>query len=168
MSSFAKLPGASLDSVLRGFPWKDLPEGALVVDLGGAEGETSLHLSAALPHLEFVSQDRASVVGDGKAIGPRVRLMAHDFLKTQTTRADVYLFRWIMHNWPGEYCVMILRNLIPMLQEEAYVLINDMIISDSEERTLMEERYMREAHSKTSDAERMMLTPTADRMIYSC
>ena len=52
--------------------------------------------------------------------------MPYDFFTEQPVKdADVYLFRWIFHNWSDGYCINILRNLIPALKNGAMVVIND-------------------------------------------
>lgn len=45
-----------------GFPWKDLPDGAKVVDVGGNVGSVSLVVAKQYPQLKFVVQDRPDVV----------------------------------------------------------------------------------------------------------
>jgi hypothetical protein len=51
--------------------------------------------------------------------------MAHDFFTPQTVVADVYLLRWILHNWSDKYCMRILRALIPALKPGARVVVNE-------------------------------------------
>jgi len=45
-----------------GFPWKDLPEGSTIVDVGGGKGQVSKAIAEAVPHLKFVVQDRPEVI----------------------------------------------------------------------------------------------------------
>lgn len=56
--------------------------------------------------------------------------MPYDFLaQTQPVRdADVYFFRWILHNWSDKYCMLILRNLIPALKPGALVIVADNVL----------------------------------------
>jgi hypothetical protein len=49
---------------LTGYAWGRLPEGSLVVDVGGGVGSQSLTLATHFPHLRFVVQDREAVVAD--------------------------------------------------------------------------------------------------------
>jgi hypothetical protein len=52
--------------------------------------------------------------------------MKHDFFTPQVVKdADVYLYRWIFHNWGDDQSVEILRAAIPALKPGAKVLIND-------------------------------------------
>jgi len=55
--------------------------------------------------------------------------MAHDFITEQPVRgADVYLLRWILHNWSDKYSTQILRNLVPALKPGAKVVICDNVL----------------------------------------
>ena len=49
---------------MAGYTWENIPEGSLVVDIGGGVGSQSLTLATHQPHLRLVVQDRGSVVGD--------------------------------------------------------------------------------------------------------
>jgi tRNA G46 methylase TrmB len=51
-------------SNFAGYGWEHLPEGSLVVDVGGGIGVQSLTLAKHNPHLRFVVQDLESVTGN--------------------------------------------------------------------------------------------------------
>ena len=48
-----------------GYAWGDLPQGSIVVDVGGGVGAQSLTLATHHPQLRFVVQDLESVVPEG-------------------------------------------------------------------------------------------------------
>ena len=74
----------------------------------------------------------------------RVKFMAHNAFEDQLVKgASVYLFRSLLHDWPDESCVKILRRLVPALEEDAMVLINDHIMTGPGELELIEERRAR-------------------------
>jgi hypothetical protein len=50
------------DTELAGYAWENLPDGSLVVDVGGGIGSRSLALALRYPNLRFVVQDREFVV----------------------------------------------------------------------------------------------------------
>lgn len=91
----------------------------------------SIRLASAFPNPHFIVQDLPKAVEGGASSLPpslskRVEFMSHDFFTEQPVKdADVYLFRWIFHNWSDGYCIKILRNLIPALKNGAIIVIND-------------------------------------------
>lgn len=52
----------------------------------------------------------------------RVSFMAHDMFQSQPIEADVYLIKLILHDWPDEEAVKLLRALIPALKPGARVI----------------------------------------------
>lgn len=94
-------------------------------------------------------QDQAHIIEEGSSKVPlslsaRLTFMPHDFLTEQPVKnADVYLFRWIFHNWPDKYCVLILRNLIPALKKGAMVVINDNCLPEPRTLGLWQEEKIR-------------------------
>ncbi|KAI0245830.1 S-adenosyl-L-methionine-dependent methyltransferase [Lactifluus subvellereus] len=115
---------SSADAILEGYGWGNLPEGSLVVDVGGGVGSQSLTLATHHSHLRFIVQDREAVVGDAiqywKTNMPdavesgRVRFQAQDFFEPQRAQKEevsVYLLRMIVHDWADKYCFTILKHL---------------------------------------------------------
>jgi hypothetical protein len=51
--------------IIVGFDWKSLPAGALVVDVGGGIGSSTMRLAKAYPNIKFIVQDLAKVLNDG-------------------------------------------------------------------------------------------------------
>ena len=87
------------------YPFEKLPVGSTVVDVGGGIGTVSLRIMEKVPHVSFIVQDQASVIqiADDGSHGPEanIRFMAHDFFEKQPVKeADVYLFRFILHDHP--------------------------------------------------------------------
>ncbi|KAL9113055.1 MAG: hypothetical protein Q9227_002667 [Pyrenula ochraceoflavens] len=140
MRFFARGPGWDLDLLVKGYEWEDIDVGGKVmVDVGGGQGAVSRHLAAATTRLKFIVQDLPGTAADGKAALPdqlkeRVEFMPHDFLKQQPVEgADVYFFRWIMHNWSDGHCIRILRALVAALKPGARVLIYEWVLSEEQE-----------------------------------
>ena len=106
----------------------------IIYKVGGSNGFVSVGLASAFPQLHFIVQDFEEVVASANVSADhkdRIRFMAHDFLSEQPIKnADVYLFRWIFHNWSDMYCIRILRNLIPALKGGAIILINDNVLPE--------------------------------------
>lgn len=84
--------------------------------------------------MSFVVQDLEPVIAAAQKDVPhdltdRVKFTVHDFLTEQPVQgADIYFFRWILHNWSDKYAIKILQNLIPALKPGAKVIINDNVL----------------------------------------
>lgn len=59
--------------LLEGFDWKSLAADALVVDVGGGAGWTTLLLKKAYPHLRYIVEDRPIVVAHGIKVGLNIK-----------------------------------------------------------------------------------------------
>ena len=99
------------------------------------------HVSAAL------SQDLAHVVSGShvpKNVADRVKLAPHQFFKEQPIKsADIYLFRWISHDWADKYSFEIIRNLIPALKTGSKVVIGELCLPDPGSFPCYTERQIR-------------------------
>lgn len=82
----------------------------------------------AFPALSVVIQDLPEVIAQASPSETHISFMTHDFFTPQPVVADVYLFRWILHNWSDKYCVRILRALVPALKPGARIVINEHVM----------------------------------------
>jgi len=148
MEAFGAGPDISPSFLIKGFPWASLGA-ATVVDLGGSNGAVSVAIAEGHHSLNFIVQDRSEVIQTAKKDGvpahleERIEFMAHDFLTLQPVTADVYLFRYIFHNWPDAYAIKILQQLVPALKPGASVLINDHLLPEPNTASLTMEREVR-------------------------
>ncbi|KAF8886253.1 S-adenosyl-L-methionine-dependent methyltransferase [Gymnopilus junonius] len=110
------------DASLDAFDWKSLPNGAVVVDVGGGVGTSALPLAREFSKLKVVVQDLPAVIKDAGQLwstkmsdavkSGRVVLEAQDFFKPQAKRdVAVFFLKQILHDWSDEYCTKILKNL---------------------------------------------------------
>ena len=115
MTSFAA--NISIDPLAQNFDWASLEStNATIVDIGGGWGPASIGLAQRFPGLNFVVQDLTDVISDGPNHVPselqnRITFMAASCLEEQSVKgAAVYFLRAVLHNFPDEYIVRILRN----------------------------------------------------------
>jgi SAM-dependent methyltransferase len=129
MSFFTTGEGYSLRHLTEGYQWDSFPSGT-VVDLGGSHGDAAFALARKYSGLQLIVQELSHVIENCKEEeGLSVKFMAHDFFEEQPVKdADVYLFRWIFHNWPDKYCIKILKALIPALKKGARILVMDFVM----------------------------------------
>lgn len=123
------------------FPWRDLPHGATVVDVGGGVGGFSMQLLRVYPHLNCVVEDRAEVVRQGEQeVWPqqapdllqsgKVKFLAHDFFKPNPIEgADVYFLRGVLHDWSDEYCVQILIGICNAMSDKSRLLLCEQVMN---------------------------------------
>lgn len=141
-------PGLQPHQALNGYDWASLGA-ATVVDVGGSHGSLSIALADKAPQLRFIVQDRPEVTAVGEKNLPsrlrdRVEFMPHDFFQEQPVKgAEVYMLRWIMHDWSDKYAAKILRALIPALKTGAKVLLIEQIVPGRGEVPVYYERAIR-------------------------
>ena len=134
--------------------WKgEDEERVLMVDFGGGRGHQCVRLRKKYPGLKgrVVLQDLEAVVaGLGSMEG--VEIMAHNFLQLQPVKgqfslhlfwnvlqllteflcvgAKFYYLRAVMHGYPDDKCVNILKNMIPAMNKESKILLDDKVLPD--------------------------------------
>ncbi|KAI9147247.1 putative aflatoxin biosynthesis ketoreductase nor-1 [Paramyrothecium foliicola] len=69
-------------------------------------------------------------------VASRVDFLAHDFLVNiqPVANAEVYFFRVVLHNFPDNVAIAILRNLIPAMKARGKHVINDVVVPRIGER----------------------------------
>lgn len=149
MRFFSGGGGSYIQHLLDAFPWMDPAhdrEDFTVVDVGGGHGSVSVNLAQRTQKIRFIVQDLESEVREGRKVLPetlegRVTFQVHDFFMPQTVvGADVYFLRWILHNWSDEYCVRILRNMVPALKRGARVMVYEHVMEGGVDALLSKKR----------------------------
>ncbi|KAI1787799.1 S-adenosyl-L-methionine-dependent methyltransferase [Ganoderma leucocontextum] len=145
------------NQILQGFPWEELPQGSVLVDVGGGIGAQSILVAEAYPHIHVVVEDREQVVSTAvSAWGPqyahlfesgRMSWGTRDFFEAwpALTLPDigpvgtpaVFLLRHVLHNWRDEDCKrhVLLRSMLTRLRAAAgphtKLLIGDMLLPNA-------------------------------------
>lgn len=94
-----------------------------VVDVGGSHGQVSIAIARKYPDIKCIVQDLPDTISGLDSQVPmdlkdRVSGMEHDFLTPQPVKdADIYLLRWILHDWSDKYCVKVLQSLTPAFEK---------------------------------------------------
>ncbi|KAJ5035134.1 uncharacterized protein L3040_008393 [Drepanopeziza brunnea f. sp. 'multigermtubi'] len=141
--------GYELSHLLASYDWATLDaRSAQIVDVGGSHGFACVALAERFPNLTFVVQDLPQTIASAPALAgdlaARIQFQAHDFTQPQPVRgADVYLYRWILHNHSDKYAVNMLRQLIPALKNGARVVINDHCLPEPGTESARDEKIMR-------------------------
>lgn len=87
-----------------------------IADIGGSYGSLLLEVLQANPHSRGILFDRPEVIAKAKTmfqsidIAHRCQLQEGDFFKFVPNNCDIYLLRYILHNWGDDACIQILKN----------------------------------------------------------
>ncbi|KAF2468415.1 sterigmatocystin 8-O-methyltransferase precursor [Lindgomyces ingoldianus] len=150
MSFLQKFPGLEPSYTVKAYDWASLGK-ATVVDIGGSHGLVSIALAKEFPDLQFVVQDLLKVIEDAKTKAPaelsdRLIFQAHNFFEEQPVKnADIYFFRWILHDWSDKYCIKIIRALIPALKPGARLLFSERCLEPPCTLPLRAEKWNRDS-----------------------
>ncbi|KAL6716938.1 hypothetical protein ACLMJK_004850 [Lecanora helva] len=143
MRFLARGKSSDLEYLVSAFNWNAIDHaGATVVDVGGGVGSVSQFLARSTKHITFIVQDLPGTIEQGRASLPsefqgRVNFVAQDFFQKQSLESpDVYLFRWIMHNWRDSYCIQIFRALIPAIRPSTRIIVFDYTLPETPETQL--------------------------------
>jgi len=95
----------------------DLPDRGVVCDVGGGRGVLLAEILLARPEMRGVLLDSEDVLTEAKAylaergVLERVDLRPGDMFTPFQVTADLYLLKWILHDWSDAACVALLTNL---------------------------------------------------------
>jgi hypothetical protein len=100
--------------------------------LGGSAGHDDISLAKAYPNLKIVVQDLPQVAPVFEREFPadlksRVSFLTHNLFDPQPVSADIYILKWILHDWPDVESVAILKALVPALKPGARVVFIDYV-----------------------------------------
>jgi hypothetical protein len=116
----------------------DVPEHALIVDVGGANGTLVQALLLATPGTRGQVLDLPHVVpgalraAEAAGLGDRFAAVAGDFF-AEVPAADLYLLKTVLHDWDDESCVTILRNCRAAVRPGGRVAVVEMVIGEAGE-----------------------------------
>ncbi|KAF8058207.1 S-adenosyl-L-methionine-dependent methyltransferase [Lyophyllum atratum] len=127
-------------AVIKGFPWGELPQNASVCDIGGGVGTVTMRLAKAYPGLLYKLQDTPKRIQQAQEeiwperfpealIQKRIEFKAMDFLvESPIEHCDVYYLKNVIHDFPDNASITILRNVRNAMAPHSRVLIQEYII----------------------------------------
>ncbi len=108
-----------------------------VTDVGGGEGTLLAGVLAAHPHLTGAVFDtaeglaRAPETIERHGLGGRCAPVAGDFFRSVPEGSDLYLVKSVLHDWPDERTVTILRHCRAVLPPGGTVLIVEPVLPET-------------------------------------
>lgn len=138
----------SINHLIDNYDFGSIGHGT-IVDVGGSHAQVSIAIAQKYPHVKCVVQDLPDTISGLEKRIPenlkdRISGMEYDFLTPQPVQwADIYLFRWIFHDWSDKYCVKILQCLVPALKGGAKIVISDICIPQPGQLGIAADRQLR-------------------------
>jgi O-methyltransferase domain/Dimerisation domain len=130
-----------------------------VVDVGGGHGRLLSAILAANPRCRGVLFDLPQVL-DGApdllrkyGVADRIRIDGGSFFEAVTARGDAYVLKNVIHDWPDEDAIAILRNVRAAAAPGATLLLIEFVIPDHD----------REFIGKWSDIEMLVSLAARER-----
>jgi AraC-like DNA-binding protein len=117
--------------VVAGYDFSGYPT---IVDVGGGHGPLLAAILAAAPASRGVLYDLPSVVASApnllrrNNVAHRVQISEGSFFETVPGGGDAYVLKNILHDWPDEKAVQILRNVREAAGRGATVLLVEFVI----------------------------------------
>lgn len=109
-----ELTAIDLGALARAYPW---PQEGTICDVAGGIGTLLAAILERRPRARGILLDAPEVLAEAEdflnrsGVGERVERRAGDLFGELDARADVYLLKWILHDWSDEACGDILRRL---------------------------------------------------------
>ncbi|GBE66894.1 hydroxyneurosporene-O-methyltransferase [Mycobacterium sp. MFM001] len=130
MTSISQLTTAA---VVAGYDFSRYPT---IVDVGGGQGQLLAAIMQAAPASRGVLYDLPGVVASTpnllcqSNIADRIRIVTGSFFDSIPSGGDIYVLKNILHDWPDEQAVQILRNVRAAAGSHAAVLLIELVIPD--------------------------------------
>ena len=137
----------TISRLARGDEWFDfypveekllvnLPEDALLVDIGGGIGHDIIAFKNRFPNIEgkLIVEDLPIVAAEAKNLPAGIEAVGHDFFEPQPSslaNARAYYLRTVLHDWPDKQAKVILEQVRAVMAKDSILLINENAIPDS-------------------------------------
>lgn len=111
---------------------------SVAADIGGASGMLLHALMAANPDLSGIVYERANIAPIAIEAAQRLRLaqrlsvVTGDFFES-VPEADLYLMKWIMHDWDDDKCIRILGNCRRSMRPGGRVVLVELQIGEMDD-----------------------------------
>jgi hypothetical protein len=107
-----------------------------LVDVGGGQGSLLASIVDANPHLQGILYDLPPVIVQAQqhlqSVGSlnRIQPIAGDFFESVPVGGDIYLMKWIIHDWDEEKCATILKNCHRAMPEHGKLLLVEAVVQE--------------------------------------
>ena len=130
MTNMTAIGASEVSSVFDPSPY------ALIVDVGGSQGSLLAALLERAPEAKGVIFDLEHVRGGAEAaiaargLAGRVRFDGGNFFSAVTPDGDLYVLKFILHDWPDEDCVRILQSIRKAAKPTSRLIVVEMLVPE--------------------------------------
>lgn len=132
-AAMADLSNARDVSAISGY---DFSQFGTVVDVGGGEGRLVRSVLASFPSVKGILYDlpvviaRARPIIASEGLTERCAVVGGSFFDAVPPGGDVYMLKQVLHDWPDEQALTILKNCQRALQPGGKVLIFELMVAE--------------------------------------
>ncbi|CAH0365504.1 unnamed protein product [Pelagomonas calceolata] len=115
------------------FAWSELPQRSRVIDVGGGEGHLLAQILKNHPHFVGTCVDRSDVAARASAYLSNVagaEAVAGSFFE-QLPAGDVYVLKWILHDWDDDDALRILQAVRKSMTADARLVVLERVVGDA-------------------------------------
>lgn len=122
-----------IPGVVSARPWRSYRN---FVDVGGGNASMAIALLREAPELHGTIVDLPAVLDNARAnleqsgVADRCALVEGSFFDTLPAGADAYLLAQIMHDWPDDEAVRILRRCAEAAKPDGHIYVMDRILTE--------------------------------------
>lgn len=123
-----QLTAVDLAALARAYPW---PREGIICDVAGGIGTLLAAILARRPGASGILVDAPEVLSEAepflrsKGVIDRVRCQPGDLFGKTEAQADVYVLKWILHDWSDDACGQILGNLAASMPKGSRIVAID-------------------------------------------
>ena len=121
----------------------ELPQSGIVCDIAGGRGALLAEILRSRPDLRGVLVESTAVKADAdrylgeQGIRERVDLVTGDMFEPLEAKADLYLLKWILHDWDDPTCTRLLTSLAASMPHGARLAV----IEGVQDRNAVDPRF---------------------------
>lgn len=125
-SGLGGLTRAEAPMIAAAYPF---PERGVICDIAGGTGVLLAEILRTRPQLRGVLVEsrlvlrEAATFLESQGVADRVELVEGDIFGTLTATADVYLLKWILHDWDDDACARIVKNVAATMPPGARLVV---------------------------------------------
>jgi hypothetical protein len=127
-AAMREMTAIDIGALARAYPW---PRRGVVCDVAGGVGTLLAAILERRRGLRGILVDVPGVAVEAepflrsRGVGDRVEIRSGDMFGVLDVRADVYVMKWILHDWSDETCRQILGNVRATMPADARVVCID-------------------------------------------